>query len=131
MSVASATLLGVATLGAPPAAPHIVMVLVDDLGYNGVGWHNDELKMPITTALARDGLLLESYYTYKVCAPARASFLTGRYPYKLHATQTNFAYFWMLEGTNTYVGRHHPLSPSRSLSAHTTCLPPFVTPRLQ
>ena len=56
--------------------------------------------MPVTGALAADGLVLESYYTYKVCAPARASFLTGRYPYKLHATQTNFAYFWMLEGTN-------------------------------
>ena len=38
--------------------------------------------------------------TYKVCAPARASFLTGRFPFHLAATKTNFAYFWTLEGTN-------------------------------
>ena len=58
------------------------------------------LKSTIDT-LFSDGLELTSFYTYKVCAPARASFLTGRYPYKLAATKTNFAYFWTLEGTNT------------------------------
>ena len=35
-----------------------------------------------------------------MCAPARASFLTGQFPYKLAAVKTNFAYFWTLEGTN-------------------------------
>ena len=80
--------------------PHIVFILVDDLGYHGVGVHNAALDTPHIDALAADGLELQSYYTYKVCAPARGSFLTGRFPYKLAATKTNFAYFWTLEGTN-------------------------------
>lgn len=70
------------------------------LGYNGVGFNNPAVITPNIDALAADGLKLESYYTYKVCAPARASFLTGRNPYKLAAVKTNFAYFWTLEGTN-------------------------------
>jgi hypothetical protein len=70
------------------------------LGYNGVGFNNPAVITPNIDALAADGLKLASYYTYKVCAPARASFLTGRNPYKLAAVKTNFAYFWTLEGTN-------------------------------
>ena len=81
--------------------PHIVIILVDDAGWNAVGFHNAELHTPNIDALARDGLVLSSYYTYKVCAPARGSLLTGRFPYKLAATKTNFAYFWTLEGTNS------------------------------
>ena len=110
-----------------PEQPHIVFFLVDDLGWNGVGYHNRALETPHIDKLAMDGIRLESYYSYKVCAPARASFLTGRFPYKLAAVkvgvrphrlalpahapltalylprsphQTNFAYFWTLEGTN-------------------------------
>ena len=88
-----------------PAPVLTVAVLVSafatpQLGYNGVGYKNTALDTPHIDALAADGLRLESYYTYKVCAPARGSFLTGRYPYKLAAAKTNFAYFWTLEGTN-------------------------------
>ena len=50
--------------------------------------------------LAKSGLKIDGFYTYKVCAPARAAFLTGRFPFHLAATKTNFAYFWTLEGTN-------------------------------
>ena len=79
-------------------APHIVFTLVDDLGYNGVGYNNPEVQTPTIDALAASGVKLDGFYTYKVCAPARGSFLTGRFPYKLAATRTNFAYFQTLEG---------------------------------
>jgi arylsulfatase A-like enzyme len=81
--------------------PNLIFILVDDLGWNGIGPHNKDVMTPTIDGLFRDGLELTSYYTYKVCAPARGSFLTGRYPYKLAATKTNFAYFWTLEGTNS------------------------------
>lgn len=89
-------------LAAAVQRPHIVFCLVDDLGYNGVGYHNPDVVTPTIDTLARDGVVLDGFYTYKVCAPARASFLTGRYPFKLRATRTNFAYFW------TPVGGHGP-----------------------
>jgi arylsulfatase B len=62
--------------------PHIVMIMVDDLGWNGFSLHgnNDEVKNPTLEQLAKEGILLENYYVYKFCAPSRASFLTGRVP---------------------------------------------------
>ncbi|KAG7344238.1 sulfatase [Nitzschia inconspicua] len=62
--------------------PHIIMIMVDDLGWNGLSLHgkNDEVKNPTLERLARKGILLQNYYVYKFCAPSRASFLTGRVP---------------------------------------------------
>ena len=37
-----------------------------------------EVTTPTIDALATGGLKIDGFYTYKVCAPARASFLTGR-----------------------------------------------------
>jgi len=48
-----------------------------------------QVKTPTLDALAREGVILESAYTYKYCAPTRGSFLTGRYPYHLVATRCN------------------------------------------
>lgn len=55
----------------------IIGLWLADLGYNGVGFHNPDVKTPMIDALAAEGVRLEGFYTYKVCAPARASFLTG------------------------------------------------------
>ena len=57
--------------------PHIIFVLADDLGFNGVGYRNPDLRTPSIDALAADGLRLESFYTDKLCGPSRASLLTG------------------------------------------------------
>ena len=45
---------------------------------------------------------------------------TGRFPYKLAATKTNFAYFWTLEGTNetyTMLPKKRGLSNRERISA--------------
>jgi leishmanolysin-like peptidase len=70
----------VATVSPPP--PHIIMIMVDDLGWNGFSLHgkNNEVKNPTMEKLAQQGILLENYYVYKYCSPSRASFLTGRVP---------------------------------------------------
>ena len=62
--------------------PNIVAILVDDLGYNGLGvsGNNQEIKTPVADELARTGVRLTRHYTYKFCSPTRASFLTGRLP---------------------------------------------------
>jgi arylsulfatase B len=79
--------------------PHIVLVLADDLGYNGVGYHNNQLLTPNLDQLAANGLRISSFYAYRLCGPSRASLLTGRMPYKLEATRTNFIEFWEESGT--------------------------------
>ena len=60
--------------------PNIVFILVDDLGWNDVSWHNTEVEMPNLDAFARSGLILEQAYSQTTCSPTRAALLTRYYP---------------------------------------------------
>lgn len=68
--------------------PNVIFILADDMGYGDFGRFNDS-GLPITPVL--DSLLDESvcltqhYSGSAVCAPARAAFLTGRYPQRTGA----------------------------------------------
>lgn len=66
-------------------APNIVYVLIDDWGYNDAGLRSTYLSWttPTFDSLASEGVLLTNYYTNELCAPSRASFLTGRYNLRL------------------------------------------------
>lgn len=66
--------------------PHVVLILVDDLGWGDVGYHGSDLETPRIDALARSGARLERFYVHPMCTPTRAALLTGRYPsrYGLH-----------------------------------------------
>eukprot|EP00057_Strongylocentrotus_purpuratus_P010841 XP_011665315.1 PREDICTED: arylsulfatase B [Strongylocentrotus purpuratus] len=72
--------LVVLALASPPT-PHIVFVMVDDLGYNDVGYHSDgsAIETDNIDALAAGGLKLESYYVAPLCTPSRSQFLSGKY----------------------------------------------------
>ena len=76
--------------------PHIVLVLADDLGHNGIGFRNPALRTPTLNRLGREGVLLEDFYTAPTCAPARASLMTSRWSFK--SLSGNYAYFWVEEG---------------------------------
>ena len=40
-------------------APHIIVIVADDLGYNDVSWHNDVVLTPHLADLASRGIILE------------------------------------------------------------------------
>ena len=69
-------------LYAAPARPNIVLFLADDLGCHDLGaWGATDLKTPNIDALASGGVRFTNWYAAApVCAPSRASLLTGRYP---------------------------------------------------
>lgn len=79
-----------------PERPHIVLVLADDLGHNGIGLRNPKLFTPALDQLGQQGVLLDEFYSAPTCAPARASLLTGRWAFK--AVSGNNARFWIEEG---------------------------------
>ena len=61
-------------------APNIVFILVDDLGWNDVGYHDSEIATPAIDALAESGVALDRSYAFPVCSPTRAALMTGRNP---------------------------------------------------
>lgn len=67
---------------ADPTQPNVLFVLVDDLGYWGMGnAGNPEIRTPHLDRMAREGIRFDNFFcTSPVCSPARASILTGRIP---------------------------------------------------
>ena len=65
---------------AKPARPNIVYFLVDDLGSADVGFMGSkDVRTPNIDRLAKEGVVLQSFYVQPVCSPTRAALLTGRY----------------------------------------------------
>ncbi|MEM0992472.1 MAG: arylsulfatase [Bacteroidota bacterium] len=62
----------------PP--PNIVLIMTDDQGYGDLSLHgNDSISTPVLDRLAKESVQLNRFYVSQVCAPTRASLLTGRY----------------------------------------------------
>ena len=78
---------GPTTASQPPdrRPPNIVFILADDMGFNDISLYNGgaadgSLMTPHIDAIARQGVLFEDGYAANaVCAPSRASLMTGRY----------------------------------------------------
>ena len=60
-------------------APHIIVIVADDLGFHDVSWHNDVVLTPHLADLASQGITLEQHYSQPICSPTRGALLTGRY----------------------------------------------------
>jgi arylsulfatase A len=61
--------------------PNVIYILADDLGYGDVGCYGQEfIKTPNIDKLAADGMLFTDHYAgSSVCAPSRASLMTGKH----------------------------------------------------
>jgi hypothetical protein len=65
------------------ANPNLVHIVIDDLGFFDVGYKDSEIISPNLDSLRAGGVELGRFYSFKWCAPSRASMMTGRYPWKL------------------------------------------------
>jgi arylsulfatase len=63
---------------APPSAPNIVIVLLDDAGYGVSSAFGGLVRTPVVESLCGRGLQYCQFHTTALCAPTRASLLTGR-----------------------------------------------------
>lgn len=62
--------------------PNIILILADDLGYSDLGAYGSEINTPNLDRLAKQGLRFQEFYNNSICAPTRASLLTGQYQHK-------------------------------------------------
>lgn len=77
----------VVVLAASAAPPNILLILTDDQGWGDLGVHgNDVIETPNLDALAQGGTRFNHFYVSPVCAPTRASLLTGRHHLRTNVT---------------------------------------------
>ncbi|MEI6948395.1 arylsulfatase [Paraflavisolibacter sp. H34] len=79
--------------------PNIIVIVADDMGYSDLGAFGSEIKTPNLDRLATGGLRLREFYNNAICAPTRASLLTGQYPHK-----AGIGYFDVNLGLPAYQG---------------------------
>ena len=67
---------------ATTAAPHIIFILADDLGYADTGATGARaIRTPHIDSIAADGIkILNGYAASAICSPTRTALLTGQYP---------------------------------------------------
>ena len=84
--------LFLAACSTPPTGrqPNIIIVLTDDQGFGDVGVHgNDKIRTPNLDRFAQEGIEFTRFYVSPVCAPTRASLMTGRYYYRSGVIHTS------------------------------------------
>nr|KAG5693884.1 hypothetical protein BaRGS_014325 [Batillaria attramentaria] len=75
--------------------PHILMIVVDDLGWMDVGWRDPDMHTPTLDRLVSEGVNLTNHYVQPLCSPSRAAFMTGKYPFKM-GMQVNIVCHWWI-----------------------------------
>jgi arylsulfatase A-like enzyme len=70
--------------------PNVLFILTDDQGWGDMSSHGNEiLETPVLDQLAADGAEFDRFFVSPLCAPTRASLLTGRYHLKTGATSVS------------------------------------------
>ena len=117
LAIALAAALPARTFAA--AAPNIVLIIVDDMSWNGMsvlmdptvpGSKSDFYQTPHLAALANNGMRFSNGYSAgTVCSPTRAALLTGKSPAQLNHTELKDSQ----PGTSRYEGQFVglPLTP--------------------
>jgi arylsulfatase A-like enzyme len=62
--------------------PHIILIMVDDMGFSDLGYHGGEIETPNLDALAAGGVRFSQFYNSGRCCPTRATLMTGLHPHQ-------------------------------------------------
>ncbi len=61
-------------------SPNVIIIITDDQGFGDLGYTgNPHVKTPNIDAFAHESIRFNNFYVSPVCAPTRASLMTGRY----------------------------------------------------
>jgi Sulfatase len=66
------------TRKAPPNAPNVLIVLLDDVGFGAASTFGGPIPTPTLDRLAKTGLRYTRWNTTALCSPTRAALLSGR-----------------------------------------------------
>ena len=109
---ATTTTTTTTTTNTTTRARAVIQIVVDDLGRADLGFRNNKTThTPTLNMMAQDGISLDSHYVFQVCAPTRASILTGRYPWGIG--------FYYVGGDNLGVPLGYEMTPAVLRKRHT------------
>ncbi len=110
--------------------PNIILIMIDNVGYPEFGINGNELvKTPNLDHFASEGIQFNRFYSNPLCAPTRASLMTGRYYYrtgvihtsrggaKMHGSEVTIAELLKNVGYTTgifgkwHLGDNYPMRP--------------------
>ena len=78
------------TIALTPAQPNILVIMLDDLGKEGLArFGNAIYHTPNIDRLADEGMRFTRFYTSTMCSPTRATLLTGLYANRHGITRVN------------------------------------------
>jgi arylsulfatase A-like enzyme len=63
---------------APPGAPNVVYIVLDDVGFAAMGCYGGPIETPNIDRIASDGVRFTQWHTTALCSPTRSCLLTGR-----------------------------------------------------
>lgn len=58
--------------------PNILLVMLDDVGFMGLGVYGSDAATPNIDKIAQQGMQFSRYYTAPMCGPSRAMLMTGQ-----------------------------------------------------
>jgi arylsulfatase A-like enzyme len=121
----------VAQVPAGERKPNIILILADDMGFNDVSLYNGgaadgSLMTPNIDAIAKDGVRFDNGYAANaICAPSRATMMTGRY-----STRFGFEYTPVFSNLATIVQWSEdiksPVLPATIDHDAAAALPPMI-----
>ena len=118
---------------AQPAArrPNVLLIITDDQGYGDLALHgNEQISTPALDRLGRESMRFDRFFVSPLCAPTRASLLTGRYSLRtgvsgvaegqetMRAEEVTIAEALVAAGYRTglfgkwHNGEHYPYTPN-------------------
>jgi arylsulfatase len=62
----------------PKAAPNVLIILLDDVGFGQASTFGGEINTPTLSKLADQGVSYNTFHTTSICSPTRAALLTRR-----------------------------------------------------
>ncbi len=89
LAAVSGLLCACAAAPETPERPNVILIMTDDQGYGDLGvTGNPVIRTPNLDAMASRSARMTTFYVSPVCAPTRASLMTGRYNYRTRVIDT-------------------------------------------